>query len=159
MSFAEQFCRTKEKENTMRRRAVRTGRRLRMEQLESRLALATFYVATTGSDAGSGLVDAPWQTLQKAANTVQAGDTVIVRAGNYAGFDLWTGGTASSRIVFDADPGVTINQPNARTADGINLEGADYITIEGFNVVGVPRAGIRSVVNHDVIIRNNNTDQ
>jgi parallel beta-helix repeat protein len=143
----------------MRRRAVRTGRRLRMEQLESRLALATFYVATTGSDAGSGLVDAPWQTLQKAANTVQAGDTVIVRAGNYAGFDLWTGGTASSRIVFDADPGVTINQPNARTADGINLEGADYITIEGFNVVGVPRAGIRSVVNHDAIIRNNNTDQ
>jgi parallel beta-helix repeat protein len=130
-----------------------------MEQLESRLALATFFVATTGSDAGSGLVDAPWQTLQKAANTVQAGDTVIVRAGNYAGFDLWTGGTASSRIVFDADPGVTINQPNARTADGINLEGADYITIEGFNVVGVPRAGIRSVVNHDVIIRNNNTDQ
>ena len=45
-----------------------------------------------------------------------------------------------------------------RTPDGINLEGADYVTIEGFSVVGMPRTGIRSVLNHDVIIRNNHLD-
>ena len=44
------------------------------------------------------------------------------------------------------------------TADGINLEGADYVTIDGFTVVGMPRTGIRSVLNHHVIIRNNSLD-
>ena len=54
---------------------------------------------------------------------------------------------------------MTITQRNATTPDGINLEGADYVTIDGFNVVGMPRTGIRSVINHDVILRNNNLDQ
>ena len=46
----------------------------------------TYYVATTGSDTAAGTSAAPWKTLQKAANAVAAGDTVIVRAGTYAGF-------------------------------------------------------------------------
>ena len=33
------------------------------------------------------------------------------------------------------------------------------MTIEGFTVVGMPRAGIRSVTNEGVIIRNNRCDQ
>ena len=97
----------------MASRLFRKPRRLRLEPLEARLALTTYVVAPTGSDAGSGLADAPWQTLQKAADSVQAGDTVVVRAGNYAGFDLWTDGAGTNRIVFDADPGVTIDRPNA----------------------------------------------
>ena len=107
----------------------------------------------------TGSPDHPWQTLQYAADHVGAGDTVIVHAGTYAGFDFRTDGTAQQRITFHADPGAIINQQNSNTADGINLEGADYVTIEGFKVVGVPRAGIRSVVNHDVIIRDNVVDQ
>ena len=51
---------------------------------------------------------------------------------------------------------MVVNSPQpGRTPDGINLEGADYVTIEGFTVVGMPRAGIRSVLNHHVTIRNN----
>ena len=42
-----------------------------------------------------------------------------------------------------------------RTQDGINLEGASYVVIEGFTVVGMPRTGIRSVTNHHVTIRGN----
>jgi parallel beta-helix repeat protein len=120
--------------------------------------LSTYYVALTGSDGASGAAQAPWRTLQHAADVVAAGDTVIVRPGQYAGFDLWTDGTAANRITFHAEPGVTINARNARTPDGINLEGADYITIEGFTVTGVPRAGIRSVLNHHVTIRGNTAD-
>jgi len=132
-----------------------------VESLESRRLLSAVYhvSATGGSDAANGSQTSPWATLQKAANTVQAGDVVIVHAGNYAGFDLWTSGTASQRITFTAESGVVINAPNSRTADGINLEGADYVTIAGFRVVGMPRAGIRSVVNDGVIIRNNIADQ
>ena len=113
----------------------------------------------SGNDASDGSSSSPWRTLQHAADVVNAGDTVIVRAGNYAGFYLTSDGTAASRIVFQAEAGVTINQRNAITPDGINLEGADYVTVEGFNVVGMPRTGIRSVLNHDVIIRNNRLDK
>jgi parallel beta-helix repeat protein len=134
-------------------------RRLLMERLENRLALATFYVSNAGSNASNGSTATPWLTLQYAADHVHAGDTVIVRAGTYVGFDLQTDGTASNRITFSAEQGVLINQRNARTTDGINLEGADYVTIEGFKIAGVTRAGIRSVVNHHVIIRNNQADQ
>lgn len=132
---------------------------LRIQELEARLALSTYHVATTGSDGANGSQQAPWATLQHAADSVIAGDVVIVQAGKYAGFDLSTDGTASNPITFHAEAGVLIDQPNARTPDGINLEGADYIIIEGFTVRGVPRAGIRSVVNHHVILRGNTADQ
>src|SRR3954464_12258061 len=102
-----------------------------LELLEARVVLSTYYVSTAGSDQNAGADTAPWRTLQAAADRVQAGDTVVVRAGTYSGFDLWTGGTASQPIQFLADHGVVINAPNARTADGINLEGADFVTIAG----------------------------
>jgi Ca2+-binding RTX toxin-like protein len=131
---------------------------LLVEQLESRLALSSFFVATNGNDANDGSFANPWRTLQHAADTVQAGDLVTVRAGNYAGFDLWTDGTAANPITFRGETGAVINAPNQRTADGINLEGADWIVIEGFTVTGLPRAGIRSVINSHVTIRNNVCD-
>ncbi len=144
----------------MRRHAPFALRRpLRVESLEPRLALATLYVATSGSDAADGSAAHPWQSLQHAADVVNPGDTVIVHAGNYRGFYLDRDGTAAARIIFQADPGVTITQPNATTPDGINVEGADYITIDGFHVVGMPRTGIRAVTDHDVILRNNDLDQ
>jgi hypothetical protein len=43
----------------------------------------TYYVSTSGNDNNAGTLAAPWRTIQKAANTVQAGDTVQVRAGTY----------------------------------------------------------------------------
>jgi parallel beta-helix repeat protein len=134
-------------------------RRALFERFEERLALATYYVASLGSDTQAGSADAPWATLQKAADTVNPGDTVVARAGTYSGFDLRRDGTALNRIVFSAEPGVIVNSRNLRTPDGINLEGADYVTIEGFTVSSVPRAGIRSVTNDGVILRNNRCDQ
>src|SRR5262245_34202497 len=142
----------------MRSRRVCAARRLRLEQLESRLALATLHVATTGNDANDGSGASPWKTLQHAADVVNPGDTVNVAAGNYVGFYMDRDGTAANRITFHADPGVAITQRNAVTADGINLEGADYVTVEGFTVNNMPRTGIRSVTNSGVILRNNSLD-
>jgi hypothetical protein len=134
-----------------------------VEPLESRLALSLYFVSPTGNDSGPGTDAAPWRTLQRAADAVRAGDTVTVRAGTYsAGFDLRTDGTAASRITFRADPGVTITGRNARTADGINLEDADFVTIEGFLFTnatgGISRAGIRAVNAEHVHILNNRAD-
>ena len=48
--------------------------------------LRTFYVDAGGNDSAAGSSAAPWRTLQRAANGVQAGDLVIVRPGTYTGF-------------------------------------------------------------------------
>ena len=137
-------------------------RRLWLESLDARDLPSTYFVSPTGNDTAAGTSATPWKTLQKAANTVVAGDQVVVRAGNYAGFNLTRDGTASARIMFSADPGVTINAPNPSGPhagmDGINVEGADYVTIEGFNINGMTRAGIRVVVNTNAIVRNNTCD-
>jgi parallel beta-helix repeat protein len=106
---------------------------------------AQYFVSPTGSDIGAGTSAAPWKTLQHAANVVGPGDRVAVRMGNYVGLDLTTSGTAAAPIEFDADPGVVINQRNATTPDGINLEDASHVIIDGFTVTGMPRAGVRSV--------------
>lgn len=66
---------------------------------------------------------------------VSPGDQAVVRAGTYAGFNLDHGGTAAAPVAFAADPGVTIDSPNPAGPhagqDGINLEGADYVVIDG----------------------------
>jgi parallel beta-helix repeat protein len=106
---------------------------------------AQFFVSTAGNDAASGFNGAPWRTLQHAAGEVGSGDRVTVLPGNYTGFHLTMSGTADSPIEFFAQPGVLIDQRNPVTNDGINLEGASYITIDGFSVAGIGRAGVRSV--------------
>ena len=47
------------------------------------LFAATYYVATSGNNTNPGTQGSPWLTVQKAANTMVAGDTVIVASGNY----------------------------------------------------------------------------
>lgn len=108
---------------------------------------AEYFVAPGGSNVGSGGSGAPWATLQYAANRVAPGDRVVVRAGNYKGFQLTTSGTAANPIEFFAEPGVLIDTPTtgAGNQDGINLELASHIIIDGFSVTGMPRAGVRSV--------------
>jgi hypothetical protein len=118
--------------------------------------LRTFHVATTGNDTAAGTSALPWRTLQRAANAARAGDLIVVHPGRYAGFNLTASGTPADPIVFSAQPGVVVDTPNpVRPQDGINLEGASWVVIEGFTVTGMPRTGIRSVLNHHVTIRRN----
>ncbi|WP_442484625.1 right-handed parallel beta-helix repeat-containing protein [Aeoliella sp. SH292] len=98
-----------------------------------------------GNDANAGTAASPWRTLQHAANEVAAGDRVTVRAGSYAGFNLTTSGSAEAPIEFVGSPGAIISSTNPQTNDGINLEGASHIVIDGFKVGGMPRAGVRTV--------------
>ncbi len=117
---------------------------------------ATYYVASTGSDSNSGSQASPWRTLQKAANTVRAGDLVLVANGTYAGFQITADGTAASRIVIRANgTNVVINAPNSSTPDNVNIEGGNYVTVEGFIVNDAPRVGIRAVTATGVVIKGN----
>jgi len=123
----------------------------------------TYYVAPDGSDTDAGTESAPFKTIQRAASLVGAGDTVVVRAGSYAGFQLgWDfpqNGTATEPITFEAEPGAVIESRNNETPDGINLEGASYVIIDGFAVNNagsdIARACIRAVQGQHVTVRNN----
>jgi parallel beta-helix repeat protein len=126
----------------------------------SACAIASDYlVDPTGSNFATGTSLAPWQTLQHAADHVGPGDVVTVLPGNYAGFQLETSGTLAAPIEFIANPGVYITESVPVRGDGINLEGASHIIIDGFHVDGMSHAGVRSVGSSDdlashVTIRN-----
>lgn len=116
-----------------------------------------YYVSPGGSDAADGLAPASaWATLVHAAAEVGPGDTVRVADGDYQGFYLTTSGSAESPIHFLAEgDAVRIVQDNPITDDGINLEGASHVIVEGFVVDGRTRAGIRAVLGSHVTIRGN----
>ena len=125
------------------------------------LSQHTYYVSKDGKDSNNGFnINNAFLTLQKAANTVSAGDSVIVLNGNYAGFDIRTSGMQNSPIVFKAlNQNVVIDQPNYKTNDGINIENADWVVIDGFEVINQPRAGIRAAVSDFIVIKNNYCSQ
>ncbi len=117
-----------------------------------------YFVSNMGDNGNTGLSGDPWETLQHAADQVVAGDTVTVASGSYDGFHMTTSGTVSQRIEFLASGVVTIVSDNGTTPDGINLEGASHVTVDGFTVNGRSRAGIRAVLCDGVILRNNSAD-
>src|ERR1700728_2976461 len=67
---------------------------------------ARYYVATTGSDQNPGTLQRPFRTVQKPADTMQPGDTCMVRNGVYRErINPPRGGTAEDRrITFKAYP-------------------------------------------------------
>lgn len=72
----------------------------------------TFYVSPIGSDLNSGSLSAPWQTAQRAFNSVQPGQVVCFRGGSYpaagtSGYSqtLNVSGTSSEPITITNYPG------------------------------------------------------
>ena len=95
---------------------------------------ATLYVNQShgsASDTNAGSESAPFLTIQKAADTVVAGDTVIVRPGVYnerVSFSSGHSGTAGNMVTFRAEP-----RRMAKT-EGFKTENCHYLRIEGFEV-------------------------
>jgi parallel beta-helix repeat protein len=117
---------------------------------------ADYYVSKSGGDGNSGTSSSPWLTLQHAAGAVGPGDVVHVLDGSYAGMNITQDGTASQPITFKADgSNVRLTTRNPVTDDIVNIEGGDYIVIDGFKVEDAPRIGIRIVQARGVVIKNN----
>jgi len=132
-------------------------------QVKRRLAPA-YYVAGNGNDANPGTEAQPWLTIQKAANGLQAGETVYVKAGTYyEKVDVMNSGSAGNYITFAAYPGDTVNidgthSPLASYEGLINIVGKSYVVIDGFNFQNAlaEGAGIHVTEANYVVIRNNN---
>src|SRR4051794_8401201 len=125
------------------RRGVRAATVVGLLWLATAARATDYWVKNDGSDGADGLsVGTAWATLPHAADAVAPGDTVHVLDGSYQGFYLETSGIAGSPITFKAEgPAVQITSDNPTTPDGINLEGASHVVIDGFVVNDRTRAG------------------
>jgi hypothetical protein len=123
----------------------------------------TYYVATNGSDSNSGTQTQPFRTIQKAANIVKPGDTVMVMPGIYSqSVANERHGTASARIRF-----VSQTKWGAKLHSSgriIFSNAGNYVDIDGFDIKGVggiaplnkpSQLAIANYGSHVNILRNN----
>jgi hypothetical protein len=116
----------------------------------------TYYVSTTGSDANPGTTTQPFRTIQRAADLVNPGDTVIVDDGiyTYNGTNYCSpvktvvcaarGGTSANWVVFKSKNrwGAKIDGQNNTVDNGWTFQSnAGYVRIEGFEFYGMGSSG------------------
>jgi hypothetical protein len=105
-------------------------------------SLAAFYVAPGGDDANPGTESQPWASIQHAADVLQAGDTVYVRAGTYAeDVEIHVSGSEmEGYIYFRNYPGETpVLDGSGLTVPTSNaglfyIENQSYLIIRGFEL-------------------------
>jgi hypothetical protein len=110
----------------------------------------THYVSSDGSDEGTGTAEAPWQTIQHAADTAQPGDTVCVGGGSYSEDVAFSqSGTEGAPITFASAAGETATVRGSL----ILAQGTSYVRLIGFAVQGFPIWGIElSGDNHHILL-------
>src|SRR3990172_2296655 len=98
----------------------------------------TYYVAKNGSDLNPGTEEEPWLTIQKAADTMVAGDTVYVKEGTYIeDITVANSGRPGGLITFKAyeSDRVVIDLSGVDEV-AFNFNDKDYIRLEGFEFAG-----------------------
>jgi hypothetical protein len=136
--------------------------------LAAPVGAATYYVAENGSDAGPGTLAAPWRTIQKAADTVVAGDTVLIRSGTYAErVVMGASGAAGAEITFAAYPGEVpvIDGATVPIADDwaglLEIVNVGYVRVRGLRIRNagphLDNAGILVDTSHHVVLERNST--
>lgn len=125
---------------------------------------AVYYVATTGKDSNPGSMTSPWRTIQKAADTLVAGDTVYIRAGVYKGMVVpkSSGTDANHRITYASYPGetATIDGKGIQVPEYVglfHLEGKKYVTVSGLKVTSSSYYGINADSCSNITIEKNVT--
>jgi hypothetical protein len=114
----------------------------------STVSAATYYVAPNGSDSNSGSINSPFKTIQKAHDSVGAGDTIYLRSGTYnisSSQTLSRDGTSSQMIKLYAYEGEKpiIDGTNLNYGDDcLKLSGANYWHIRGLEVRWCPDYGV-----------------
>ncbi len=105
---------------------------------------ATYYVATTGNDNNNGSFGSPWRTIQHAANTAVAGNTVYVMGGVYSEIVTFphSGSASAGYITFQSYPGQTATVDGT----GLSVPGGQYglFTIQNQNYLAISGFEIRN---------------
>ncbi len=130
----------------------------------------TYYVAKNGNNANLGTETQPWLTIQKAADTLVAGETVYVKEGTYyERVNVGNSGSAGKYITFAAYPGqIPIIDGTGLSGNGalFSIPNKRYIKVSGFTIrnnvhnsyadygIGVYGASATDA-SHHIIIENN----
>ena len=94
-----------------------------------------YYVSTSGRDSNDGSIDSPWASLDHAIEVAGAGDTIMMRGGEYTTNEVWIrgdrgmGGSNGQYLTIKSYPGETASVGGSRWMD---LE-ADFVRIEGLH--------------------------
>jgi hypothetical protein len=95
----------------------------------------TYYLSPTGNNNNTGTITSPWFSLERAWQTIQAGDTLYLRGGTYAYSDMQylqgKNGTAGNLIKIWAYPGETPNITRSASYAIVNGVDQDLIYFEG----------------------------
>jgi len=111
---------------------------------------AVYYVAEYGNDSNAGTEAKPWGSVDKAADTMVAGDTVYVKQGTYSGFMVSRSGTADNYIAYLAYPGDTPIIGQIYFGNG-----ASYNKFYGFEITYPSGGGVIMDRNNDYNIISN----
>lgn len=107
-------------------------------------AAQTYYVSTSGDDSQPGTFSQPFRTVQRAADLVAPGDSVLIRSGVYREYlTVERSGAPLKPISFAAFAGETavLDGTGLDWKYGINVEGSDYLRFEGITVRNYSREG------------------
>ena len=99
-----------------------------------------YFVAAHGNDDGAGTAQAPWQTIQKACETVEAGATITVLAGVYREmiYVEVEGSAAAGPVTIRGAGEVIIDVSQVADAEHVfYIEDRSYLTIAGFEMRGL----------------------
>jgi hypothetical protein len=127
-----------------------------------------YFVAATGSDFNPGTEAQPWRTVQKAADTLVAGDTVYIRAGIYRERVMpQNSGSAGQYITYAAYPGETVTMDGSGItlpddlAGLFHISNKSYIVVSGLRVIDAGpndnNAGILVLDSSHIVVENNAT--
>jgi hypothetical protein len=109
---------------------------------------STFYVSTNGNDAAPGSHDKPWKTIQHAADTLEPGETALVRGGTYLeNVRITRDGTADAPITISSYPSEHAIVQAPPTPGGrlvgtsgdsypFQIDSASYVRVHGFVIQG-----------------------
>ena len=148
-----------------------------------------YYVSPGGNDMNPGTITLPWQTIQKAADSLLAGDTVYIRSGTYHErvIPQHSGSDVDHPITYAAYPGeiatidgTGIDVPTdeglfyiaardyLKVSDlrivnsayaGILVDNAGHITLEGNHTYSTTSSGIGVWGSHDLLIDGNHIER
>jgi hypothetical protein len=102
-----------------------------------------YYVSPTGSDSNAGTSDAPFLSIQRAADVVNPGETVIVEDGVYTSSNsnmvvVSRGGTSGAWVTFISQHpwGAKLDGQNASRSAAFALY-ASYVRVQNFEIYGI----------------------